>query len=53
MDDKDIWSELANLCELFLKHIYKLYNQGLINSDQYQEMSELKIKYLEDIRKNK
>lgn len=49
--DIEIESELTSLCEEFLKYIKSLYNQGLINSDQYQEMSELKIKYLEDVKK--
>lgn len=50
MED-DIWSELTILCEQFLNYIKSLYSQGLINSDQYHEMSKLKIKYLEDVKK--
>lgn len=54
MDNEDIFeSELTILCKQFLEYIKNLYNQGLINSDQYHEMSKLKIEYLEDIRKNK
>lgn len=52
MDGEDIFrDELTILCEQFLVYIKRLYNQGLINSDQYQEMSKFKIKYLEDVKK--
>lgn len=50
-DIDDIESELTILCEQFLEYITNLYNQGLINSDQYQEMSKLKIEYLEYVKK--
>ncbi len=51
MDGEDIFrDELTILCEQFLVYIKRLYNQGLISSDQYQEMSKLKIEYLEYVK---